>query len=656
MDATPRGKPIPAKVDVPVEDLANKYEDLDQYGPIRWNEPDGLRKLTPEERSKNYDDLHMYGAVKWSEPNGLRNLTPEESSKQYGDVPLYAPRDMSDEVNAQQVHPEEASKGYKDLPAYHHYENADPLTARIHPEEASKQYEDLGKYSAYDNAGPEQERIHPEEASKEYKDLHKYPRAGFEEVIASKQVHPEELRKHYEDLDSYQPSSFDAIESPPSVTTAYKDLDEYGAVRHNEPDGKPSLRPDAVARGLGEYDSKAGPQDTRNGPQSSITYPLSHRNSGADPEPMETNTETLTAESIRAATLRRAYELSQEHQMEQSEDQVASLDSEPTANLTGNYVRDFPEEFSVSWSTASSSSKSGLLPNRAQDSGVAEAQSAALDAEQDGAELRSMDECFPSKEGRVQPCLDRAVSRDPYSHEPQGLETSFAEECGLDSLPTLEKHYTSKSAAADEPSSYKILAYDSALQTISIAEATTSVEASESPSTLADVLLRLSNPSKFLPHFEGLQAQGYEVVSGSGDVLIFRKVREATAAAAVAGEGAGSGFVNVGSPRVNPIDMMGRSAVSNFASPTGFVNYETLSESMDKQKQEKQEKGGPAVERVEETVKTRAPAGHGKKRRLGRKLALGTAGVAGSAYAVSMLGERASTREMRREEARARRG
>lgn len=367
------------------------------------------------------------------------------------------------------------------------------------------------------------------------------------------------------------------------------------------------------------------------------------RNEGTDPDSIETNADSLTAEGIRAATLRRAYELSQEHQLEQSEDQVASLDSEPTTRLTGNYVRDFPEEFATSWSTENSSTNSALFPkDRVQASEAA--------GEQDGAEMSSMDESFPTEQGRLQPSLDRLAAQDSYSHEPQGLETSFAEECGVDTLPKMEKHYTSKNAIADAPASYKILAYDSTLQTMSIAEATTSMEESDSSSALADVLLRLSNPSKFLPYFETLQTQGYEVVSGSGDVLIFRKVRAASASS----EGTTSGFANVGTPRVNPIDMMGRSAVSNFASPTGFVNYETLSESMDKEKLSPSYR--PVVDaNEEETVKTRAPAGHRKKRRLGRKLVLGTAGVAGSAYAVSMLGEHVSTREPRRDEPRSRR-
>jgi hypothetical protein len=80
-----------------------------------------------------------------------------------------------------------------------------------------------------------------------------------------------------------------------------------------------------------------------------------------------------------------------------------------------------------------------------------------------------------------------------------------------------------------EPTIYKILAYDPTMQSISTADTTSIVADSASPLTPAEVLLRLSNPTKFFPHFEPLQAQGYEIVSGSGDVLVFRKVRPAGA-------------------------------------------------------------------------------------------------------------------------------
>jgi hypothetical protein len=86
------------------------------------------------------------------------------------------------------------------------------------------------------------------------------------------------------------------------------------------------------------------------------------------------------------------------------------------------------------------------------------------------------------------------------------------------------------------PGLYKILAYDSSTLQISVATTTSSLSASasgtgdvESPLHPTEVLSRLNNPAKFLPYFQGLQDEGYEIVSGSGDILVFKKVREVLA-------------------------------------------------------------------------------------------------------------------------------
>jgi len=116
---------------------------------------------------------------------------------------------------------------------------------------------------------------------------------------------------------------------------------------------------------------------------------------------------------------------------------------------------------------------------------------------------------------------------------------------------------------------YKILAYDPTMQSISTADTTSIVNDASSPLTPAEVLLRLSNPAKFFPHFGPLQSQGYEIVSGSGDVLVFRKVRSGPPLS----QGTSA---EVQSKGVNPIDGMRSpvAATGNFASPTGFVNHD----------------------------------------------------------------------------------
>ncbi|KAG6031216.1 hypothetical protein E4U41_007648 [Claviceps citrina] len=633
------------------EELSKNYDDLAQYGPVTWNEPDGLRTPTSEELSKNYDDLGEYGAVTWNEPDGLPKLTPEELSKQYGDLSKYSkhfvasdalleaheaaqqdgtpraepiaakeeeasaadPADPAKDYDdldkygpvkwnepdgLQKPTPEELSKKYQDLHLYSQYANSDPATPRIHPEEASKQYNDLRKYDAFPNAGPAEERLHPELASKRYTDLDEYPSAGYEEPDKTKHVHPEELTKDYKDLSRYQPHSFDSPEKkypmhPEEATKAYDDLGSYKPVMHNEPDGKPVEKADPVASSLASFEKSFG-----------------H------------HTEPQTAAEIRSDVLWRASRNSEDtmvqHQGSEGADSVSSR-----RVLTGYYARDFPEEFATSWNTSNSGSKS-------------------TGSEKDEADFSSMDESFPSEKAgemsKLQPALDRscgqgpllsAVNRmermrlqeeDAYSKSFRGREHSYTDDCaGKSTRPTFARHHKGRQeeeTAEEQPVSYKMLAYDHSTQSVSVAETCSRVRDTSTPATPAEALLRVSNPSKFFPYFSALQAEGYEIASGGGDVLVFRKVRPGTATAKDASSG---------SATINPVDMMGRSGASRSVSATGCVN--------DGSPQHGPSDAGQSQER--KMGKT--------KRSLGRKVVIGTAWVAGTAYAVSVAGEYLST-------------
>ena len=128
-----------------------------------------------------------------------------------------------------------------------------------------------------------------------------------------------------------------------------------------------------------------------------------------------------------------------------------------------------------------------------------------------------------------------------------------------------------------EPPLYKVLAYDSGNDRFSTATTTTYASGStEEPLSISKALGELYEPAKFVPQFAKLQDEGYQVVSTGKDVLVFRKVQggEATQTAkATLPE-------TVEQPR-NPVDGMTkhdvRPATGNFASPTGFVNYDDAS-------------------------------------------------------------------------------
>ncbi|CAD6565871.1 MAG: hypothetical protein ASARMPREDX12_003662 [Alectoria sarmentosa] len=77
---------------------------------------------------------------------------------------------------------------------------------------------------------------------------------------------------------------------------------------------------------------------------------------------------------------------------------------------------------------------------------------------------------------------------------------------------------------ATKLNTYCILAYDSTTQKVNSAEATTVAPFSNEESLLPlDALNRLSNPGKFLPHVMSLGDKGYEPVSGTHSILVFKK-------------------------------------------------------------------------------------------------------------------------------------
>jgi hypothetical protein len=107
-----------------------------------------------------------------------------------------------------------------------------------------------------------------------------------------------------------------------------------------------------------------------------------------------------------------------------------------------------------------------------------------------------------------------------------------ADENSADQSATAVKPASSASSdasPAEPPLLYKVLAYDSSTLQMNIAETTSSTsaggDAEVQPLHPTEVLSRLNNVAKFLPYFAEMEKQGYEIVSGSGDVLVFKKIK-----------------------------------------------------------------------------------------------------------------------------------
>lgn len=121
-----------------------------------------------------------------------------------------------------------------------------------------------------------------------------------------------------------------------------------------------------------------------------------------------------------------------------------------------------------------------------------------------------------------------------------------------------------------EPSSYKILAFDPTTKKVSSTQITASVMPSNEGKKLGllEAISILTAPAKFLPHLTALGKSGYELVLASDTVMIFKKAKQ-TKQSPVEKMSVEDGKY----PRhINPIDGT-MTQTGNFASPTGFVNY-----------------------------------------------------------------------------------
>ncbi|KAL0930444.1 conserved serine-threonine rich protein [Colletotrichum truncatum] len=680
-------RPVMHNENAEVPAANEKYEDLGKYGPVMHNE-----KAIAEgaDARSSYDDLHKYGPSGFNEPEGARPLSDEEKSKDYDDLHKYGPMGYNEPHGEPPVHPEEASKAYTDLDRYGPMAYREPHgQAPVHPEEASKVYTDLGKYEPVGWNEPHgKPPVHPEEAAKQYKDLGTYGPVAFkrgdgqlpESVIAP--IAPEDMANHkpiqYDEPENQRPK-------PDWDQTTFDEAKKYQSYRYNEPDGQPIEQIDPVSKGLSDFDAELAAKANRRILNTYVT-----EQERAD------DLDLLRASDVRAkiptssGQSRRGYSTTNRQMLEadlpryevnwdiSSKAARVSLrkakskaweNLQPKEDLIGNYVRDFPEDFSGSWSKVMTESL------RAEDSKYQAPQG-------DEVEAASFDESFP----RLEPALNRSSAfksqawvagkqglSDPYSTEPQGLEISYSEECnGRQTWPAYVRSYGtvadatagSMSSAQEavaaaksegvvsstakeplrEPVVYRILAYDPTMQAINTAETTSVVPDSATPLTPAEVLLRLSNPTKFFPYFSPLQKEGYEIVSGSGDVLVFRKVREAEVAS---GEQTTAPYAptiekptTYQAPKVNPIDMMGSDPVVPSAyssSPTGYLNY-------DYPGAEAENKPPPPFSSLsrQDTISCDSqdfkPSQRPKKSRA-KRMILGAAWVGGISYAIGVVGE-----------------
>jgi hypothetical protein len=599
------------------------YEDLSKYKPTTDTDPHLVSsdEATVKQPTSKYPDLDKYKAFRYQEPDGRPT---GEASEQLADLDKYKPVEHN-EPEGKLLDSADADIDVAELRKYQSFEPDSKPPGCVQGDEGYDARE-LDRYEAF-----------------RYNEPDGKPLAAGDSAATE---HSSELRQYSDMVRFNEPDGKQVEENTSGLSPA--ELDKYEAVRWNEPDGKAVEEVDSVAQSLKERDEdldllrasdvRASAGNLRLKGQSAEEKATYRKMLESSLSEHSSSSDAIDTEAVAAVKKAR---------------QMTTSSSSPVIEekkMTGNYVRDFPEEFSKTWSMESSS----LLPE--------EMSTSAIEKEIQKAEREEVEGASFDNPAVLQPALDRRqASRrslrlaamqqpviDPYSHAPQGMETSYVDECGgqpitsayvksYGDVNTTTESFTAE-ADATEPTVYKILAYDPTMQAISTAETTSVVPDSSAPLTPAEVLLRLSNPTKFFPHFAPLRAQGFEIVSGSGDVLVFRKVR---------GEQADAQISETAPPPVNPIDMTGGNrpfptpAMSRFASPTGFVNYD-LPPAPTMEQSPPRFVSGIDVRREEPVFsgsKTGQQQEGRKKASLPKRMAVGAVWVAGISYALGVVGE-----------------
>ncbi|KAI1822399.1 hypothetical protein F4861DRAFT_514530 [Xylaria intraflava] len=657
--------------------------------------PDSTKYATRPETSPIFDTSAL------KDEYALNHLPPEDPVDEHGDSHAI----QNAEPNETTEKPSNALKNPDVIDQPNSPDVSHTDLNRQPDSESDKLQNELGKYGPY---------IYNQESTKdtpeEPKDLedYRYRTSENSECLTK-------LPAKYDDLYKYEPSAFDEIKDEDQSFEKYGDLEKYKTLETQQFAETEPLERDIIAESLKEYENKechdSIPDNVDNVHNVSKTLPRMKLPEGhifSKHFPVQKEAETAHSSGVafraREEMHRRMDELSETsdamdreinsnlHKNLRSLENGQTMESSPS--FSGDFVRGTTEE-----------SQSDM--NTHKDGPIATGNNSAVLETPYSEEVKNLDRNVEINEAtkqapnhaqhssRLEPALDRyttatkgdrpssAFEADLYSKEPQGLETSFSEECGgRDTMPLYTRTYGNEPGQIDartklaenevdrppeyppdsyyhrdpevdgipqseptgptrdrgatqpeEPTIYKILAYDPAMQNVNVAETTSVLPDLASPLSPTEVIPRLSNPSKFFPYFSPLQAEGFEIVSGRGNVLVFRQVRPGKSAAQ-------------GGATVNPIDMMGRPpAVPNaaaFVSPTGFVNYDVLQ--VEEAPAEPPFRSGLHVHREEPVFSgQRLSSGNVKskkpKRRLVRKVVIGGAGVAGISYAFGVVSE-----------------
>ena len=168
------------------------------------------------------------------------------------------------------------------------------------------------------------------------------------------------------------------------------------------------------------------------------------------------------------------------------------------------------------------------------------------------------------------------ISSNPQTGAASETALSAGEESASTPTPPIKQGLTSEEPRPASSTVYKILAYDPSTKNLSTTKTSTLAEPlSEKSLSLSEALSGLANPAKFLPHFAALQTAEYEIAAGGPNFLVFKKAHQIHPQAELENPTSETSEPSSDAPirYANPIDGT-TTQTGNFASPTGFVNYD----------------------------------------------------------------------------------
>jgi hypothetical protein len=568
-----------AKPDTEEQESTPKYDDLGKYGAVRSCEPDGKYKMEQASTQK-YDDLDKYGAVRSHEPDGKYKLEPElpvdpEELSKYGAFRSHEP-DGKYAINHAAPEPDAAELAQYSKPFLSHEPDGKYAASYMEPKYDEAE---LGQYKAFRSQEPDGK----------YASNHAEPKTDSAELGTYGA-----FRSHEPDGKYAADNTTPAADSP--------ECHQYQAFRSHEPDGKYAAEAEAATESpdLGNHEA--------------FSYDDSETRPSQDTQP------SRNAPDLEGY---RKVQIDEPHKSSAAEEGYDPAELKQYQPLRWNEPDGKPSDMETADQTLFEYDLKGEMSSEDQ---------------QEKTPFRKVVDELMAKsaaesEGVIQPSLERVNK----SKARAASSTVEHDQTGPATQPSAHTSLPTPPPTPTQPSLYKVLVYDPTMQHVEVAETTSIVPDSAVPLSPAEVLLRISNPAKFFPHFAPLQAQGFEIVSGGGDVLIFRKVREA---AEVQKYQQASSATSATTP-VNPIDMTGGRrdytvAADRFASPTGFVNYDlppasTVASRVQAESAVHHEEPAIGGQKVGEDKPT--------KKRVTKRVAVGAAWLAGVSYSLGVVSE-----------------